>query len=90
MRRLEIYFKSWCPYCNRALNLLDSKGVAYDAIDVTHDMGRELEMRRRSGRTSVPQIFAGDRHLGGFDDIAQLDRHGELDPILSQVTRDAA
>ena len=83
MKRTEIYFKSWCPYSRRALALLDSKGIDYTPIDVTHDTVRELEMRERAGRTSVPQIFVGDRHLGGFDDINALDQAGELDAILA-------
>ena len=83
MKRTEIYFKSWCPYSQAALALLDSKGIDYTPIDVTHDTTRELEMRERAGRTSVPQIFVGERHLGGFDDINALDRAGELDAILA-------
>ena len=65
MTHTEIYFKTWCPYSRRALRLLDRKGVNYTAIDVTDDVVRELEMRERAGRTSVPQIFIGDRHVGG-------------------------
>ena len=90
MKRTQIYFKDWCPYSQRALQLLDEKGVQFEAIDVTHDTIRELEMRERAGRTSVPQIFVGDRHLGGYDDIAALDRRGELDPILDETTDKAA
>jgi len=83
MQHTEIYFKSWCPYSRRALRLLDRKGVNYTAIDVTDDRERELEMRERAGRTSVPQIFVGDQHLGGYDDIAALDKAGELDRLLA-------
>ena len=83
MPRTEIYFKDWCPYSQRALKLLDEKGVDYEAIDVTNDLEREREMREREGRTSVPQIFVGALHLGGYDDIAALDDKGELDPILN-------
>ena len=82
MPRTEIYYKDWCPYSRLALALLNRKGIEYTAIDVTHDKTREHEMRLRAGRTSVPQIFVGDRHLGGFDDINALDKQGELDPIL--------
>ena len=87
---IEIYFKSWCPYSQRALELLNDKGVDYTAIDVTDDAEREIEMRERAGRTSVPQIFVDDLHVGGFDDIAALDRNGRLDPLLERATRDAA
>ncbi len=83
MTKPEIYFKSWCPYSQRALALLDSKGIDYTPIDVTTDTVREAEMRERAGRTSVPQIFVGDRHLGGFDDIDALDRQGRLDDLLA-------
>ncbi|MDJ0938466.1 MAG: glutaredoxin 3 [Woeseiaceae bacterium] len=86
----EIYFKDWCPYSQRALQLLDAKGVDYTAIDVTNDGDKELEMRARAGRTSVPQIFVDDRHLGGFDDINALDRAGELDPILAGAANEEA
>ena len=83
MPHTEIYFKTWCPYSRRALALLTSKGIDFTAIDLTHDaLERELEMRQRSGRTSVPQIFVDGRHLGGYDDIAALDAAGDLDPLL--------
>ena len=90
MRTPEIYFKDWCPYSRRALELLDQKGIDYEAIDVTNDLEREAEMRERAGRTSVPQIFVGALHLGGYDDIAALDRRGELDPILKDDSAQAA
>ena len=83
MKHTEIYFKSWCPYSQRALRLLDEKGVNYTAIDVTDDRIRDFEMRERAGRTSVPQIFIGGQHVGGYDDIAALDRSGELDRLLA-------
>lgn len=83
MQRPEIYFKDWCPFSQRALQLLDEKGIDYEAIDVTNDPEREREMQKRAGRTSVPQVFVGALHLGGYDDIALLDRYGKLDPILA-------
>ena len=86
MQYAEIYFKDWCPYSQRALQLLDDKGVNYTAIDVTDDVQREREMRERSGRTSVPQIFVGDRHVGGFDDLYALDEAGELDALFEAST----
>ena len=86
MPRTEIYFKSWCPYSQRALALLEQKGVDYMPIDVTNDTVRELEMRERAGRTSVPQVFVDDRHLGGFDDINALDKAGVLDGLLEGST----
>lgn len=83
MQHTEIYFKTWCPYSQNALALLDEKGVSYTAIDVTNDLPRELEMRERTGRTSVPQIFIGEQHIGGFDDINALDKAGKLDALLA-------
>ena len=79
MTYTEIYFKSWCPYSRRALALLTSKGVDFNAIDLTDDDADELEqqMRERSGRTSVPQIFIDGRHIGGYDDIAALEERAE-------------
>lgn len=83
MAYTEVYFKSWCPYSQRALALLESKGVAFKAIDLTENADDlEQEMRQRAGRTSVPQIFVDGRHLGGYDDIAELDAQGQLDPLL--------
>jgi GrxC family glutaredoxin len=80
---IEIYFKSWCPYSRRALALLQSKGVDYNAIDIAHDAYElEQQMHDRAGRTSVPQIFIDGQHIGGYDDIAALDAVGELDPLL--------
>jgi glutaredoxin 3 len=85
MRTTEIYFKDWCPYSQRALALLDAKGVDYHAIDVTNDVPKELEMRERTGRTSVPQIFIGDRHVGGFDDLHALENAGKLDALFAET-----
>ena len=87
MTKTEIYFKSWCPYSRRALRLLDAKGIAYTAIDLTDDSdaqvrAQEQEMRERAGRTSVPQIFINGQHIGGYDDMAALDASGQLDPLL--------
>ncbi|MEM6935348.1 MAG: glutaredoxin 3 [Pseudomonadota bacterium] len=84
MNRVEIYTKSWCPYCARAKADLQRKRVAYEEIDLTDDEVREAEMVKRAGRTSVPQIFIGGRHLGGSDDLRAADRSGELDHQLSQ------
>ncbi len=84
MAHTEIYFKSWCPYSQRALALLVSKGVEFKAIDLTHDADElEQTMRKRSGRTSVPQVFIDGQHIGGYDDLAALDATGELDRLLS-------
>jgi glutaredoxin 3 len=77
-----MYATSWCPYCARARRLFENKGVAFTEIDIDTAEGARAEMQRRSGRTSVPQIFVGEQHLGGFDDVRALDDRGELDPLL--------
>lgn len=84
MARVEIYTKYLCPYCARAKALLTSKGVAFEEIDITMDSVRRSEMIGRSqGRSTVPQIFINDQHVGGSDDLAALDGRGGLDPLLA-------
>ena len=83
MPKVEIYTKSWCPYCARAKDHLDRKGVRYEEIDVTDDSVRELEMTGRSARQTVPQIFVDDQHLGGHDDLIAAEHSGHLDRLLS-------
>ena len=77
-----MYLSSWCPYCHRARALLQSKQVAVQEIDVDSEPGLRDEMTRRSGRRTVPQIFIGERHIGGCDDLVALDAAGGLDPLL--------
>jgi glutaredoxin 3 len=82
MAEIEIYTQPWCPYCVRALKLLDAKGVDYREIDAPSGTPARAEARQRSGRTSVPQIFIDGQHIGGCDDLMALDRAGGLDPLL--------
>jgi alkyl hydroperoxide reductase subunit F len=82
MNRIEIYSKSWCPYCAKAKALLKSKDLGYTEIDVTDDSVREAEMIERSGRRSVPQIFIDGESIGGYDDLAASNASGELDGRL--------
>lgn len=82
MAKIEIYTTSWCPYCYTAKALLDEKGVAYDEIDATDPAVRMDMIQRAHGRRTVPQIFIGDRHVGGYDELAALERRGQLDPLL--------
>jgi glutaredoxin 3 len=81
-RKIVMYVTDWCPYCARARALLDSKGVAVEEIDVDAVPGARSEMLARSGRCTVPQIFIGDEHVGGCDDLHALDEAGRLDPLL--------
>ncbi|MGI9344330.1 MAG: glutaredoxin 3 [Gammaproteobacteria bacterium] len=77
-----MYTQALCGYCSAARKLLKSKGVDFEEVDVTLSAKRRREMIDRSGRHTVPQIFAGERHLGGYDDIAELDRQDRLDKLL--------
>ena len=81
-RKIVIYLTGWCPYCARARALLDAKGVPVEEIDVEAVPGARSEMLSRSGRSTVPQIFIGDDHVGGCDDLVALDEAGRLDPLL--------
>jgi glutaredoxin 3 len=83
MRPVTIYTTSWCPYCTAAKALLTRKGVDFREIDVERVDGAREEMVGRARRTSVPQIFIGEEHVGGCDDLHALDRGGRLDPMLA-------
>ncbi|MEO1244958.1 MAG: glutaredoxin 3 [Pseudomonadota bacterium] len=82
---VRMYATEYCSYCGAARMLLTKKGVAYDELLVSRDPALRDEMLTRSGRTSVPQIFIGDTHVGGFDDLYSLDASGELDKLLAAV-----
>lgn len=77
-----MYSKSWCPYCQRAKALLDHKGVSFEEVDIESHPERREEMIQRSGRRTVPQIFIGERHIGGSDDLYGLEAAGRLDRLL--------
>ncbi len=84
MPPVTIYTTRFCPYCADAKELLRRKSVPFDEIDVSGDRkGRAAMTERAGGRTSVPQIFIGERHVGGCDDLYALDSAGELDPLLA-------
>ena len=82
--QVTMYATSWCPYCERARRLLTSKGVTVEAIDIESAPEKRAEMQSRSGRRSVPQIFIGDHHVGGCDDLHALEDAGKLDALLGQ------
>jgi glutaredoxin 3 len=82
MPAVIMYSTGFCPYCVRARMLLDRKGVAYTDIRVDLEPVLRAEMIQRSGRTSVPQIFIDDIHVGGCDDMYALEQQGQLDPLL--------
>ncbi|HEY3695341.1 glutaredoxin 3 [Phenylobacterium sp.] len=83
MSQVTIYTKPYCPYCVRALALLEEKGVDFTEVEAAFDPEKRQEMMRRSGRTTFPQIFVGDRHIGGCDEMMALERAGELDELLT-------
>jgi glutaredoxin 3 len=84
MAKIEIYTKAFCPYCSRAMRLLDSKGVEVEEFDISLGGPKRTEMLDRAGgRSTVPQIFINDRHIGGSDDLAALEREGKLDALLA-------
>ncbi|MDM4768615.1 glutaredoxin 3 [Solimonas sp. SE-A11] len=82
MKPVRMYTTRVCPFCVMAKRLLSSKGVTYEEIRVDENPGVREEMMRISGRRTVPQIFVGETHVGGFDDLSALDHAGKLDPLL--------
>lgn len=80
--KVKMYTTRFCPYCMRARSLLKQKGIDYDEIPVGNDNRLWEEMEKLSNRNSVPQIFINDKSVGGYDDIAALDRNNELDALL--------
>jgi glutaredoxin 3 len=82
---VTVYTSGWCPYCERAKGLLKQKNVVFGEVNVEDDGKFREEMIARSNRRTVPQIFIGDRHVGGCDDLFELDRSGELDRLIQGV-----
>jgi glutaredoxin 3 len=84
MSKVVIYTTPFCPYCLMAKRLLNNKGVAYKEIDVSGDFQLREEMTAKAGgRRTVPQIWVGETHVGGYDDLSALERQGKLDPLLA-------
>jgi glutaredoxin 3 len=84
MSNVTIYTKPYCPYCIRAVDLLEKKGVAFTEIEAAFDPDKRQEMvKRAGGRATFPQIFIGERHIGGCDEMMALERSGQLDPLLA-------
>ncbi|APZ44446.1 glutaredoxin 3 [Acidihalobacter ferrooxydans] len=78
-----MYSTAWCPYCVRARHLLEHKGVEFEDLRIEGRMDLRTQMQMRSGRTSVPQIFIGEQHIGGCDELYALDHAGKLDALLA-------
>ncbi len=83
MPKIIVYTTPFCPYCVAAKRLLKKKGAAFTEINVSDANIRNDMIKKSAGRTSVPQIFIDDRHIGGFDDLSELDAMNELDPLLA-------
>lgn len=84
MKAVEIYTSPLCGYCHAAKRLLKEKGVSFSEVNVLAQPGRKAEMiKRANGGRTVPQIFVGDTHVGGCDDLYALERAGKLDPLLA-------
>ncbi len=84
MKHVEIYTSPLCGYCHAAKRLLSQKGVSFAEVDVSRDPAKRQEMMSRAGgRHTVPQIFIGETHVGGYDDLSALERTGKLDPLLA-------
>ncbi|PZW67247.1 glutaredoxin 3 [Pseudomonas sp. URMO17WK12:I1] len=83
MAKVVIYSSDWCPFCIRAKQLLTSKSVSFDEIRVDGKPDVRAEMTRKAGRTSVPQIWIGETHVGGCDDLFALERAGKLEALLN-------
>lgn len=79
---IVIYASRWCPYCDRARRLMTEKGLTFKEIDVDEDAKLREEMIARSGRSTVPQIFIGAKHIGGCEELVALEGSGELDPLI--------
>ena len=82
MKQVRMYTTGMCPFCTMAKRLLQQKGVAIDEVRVDTDTTQRDEMMRITGRRTVPQIFVGETHVGGYDELSSLDRAGKLDPLL--------
>jgi len=88
MALVTMYTTRWCPYCIAARDLLERLGVDYEDIDVGSDRALRAEMEQRAGRYTVPQIWIGSRHVGGFDDMNELHHQGLLEPLLEEMAGD--
>jgi glutaredoxin 3 len=82
--KIVLYATAWCGYCARARRLLEGKGLRFEEIDIDTRQGARVEMVRRSGRGSVPQVFVGNTHVGGARELQALEASGELDSLLAR------
>jgi glutaredoxin 3 len=85
MVKAKIYSTEWCGYCRAAKRFLETKGIPFEEIDLTDDDAGRDDLARRTGRTTVPQIWIGETWVGGYDDLRALDARGGLTPLLEQA-----
>ncbi|HXV73394.1 MAG TPA: glutaredoxin 3 [Sphingomonadales bacterium] len=84
--KIKVYTSAFCGYCGRAKALLSRKGAVFSEIDISMDAAKRAEMvQRTGGRMSVPQVFIGDKHIGGFEELERLEREGRLDALLKSA-----
>jgi glutaredoxin 3 len=84
MQPVTLYSTNWCSYCRAARSFLSQKGIPFTEVDLTGDDDAREKLTARTGRTTVPQIFVGEHHVGGYDDLRALDRAGGLEPLLAR------
>ncbi len=82
MASVEVFTQAWCPYCERVVGLLQSKGVSFQEIPAPHGSVQRQGAMAKSGRSTMPQVFIGGKFVGGCDDVVALERAGKLDPML--------
>lgn len=85
MPPIKIYMTRTCPFCTMACRLLDSKGAVYETIDIGSNAQKWADLEAMTGRNTVPQIYIGEQHVGGYDDLSASDRKGELDKLLNNT-----
>jgi glutaredoxin 3 len=85
MKKIQMYTTGVCPFCIMAKRLLQQKGASVEEVRIDHDAAKREEMMKITGRRTVPQIFIGEKHVGGFDDLSALERAGQLDPLLKDA-----
>ena len=83
MKPVTVYGNDSCPYCGAVRMLLTKKGISFDEVIINKDDDKRAEMLARSGKTSVPQVFIGEQHIGGFDELYELDKAGQLEQLLA-------
>lgn len=84
MAKVVIYCTRTCPFCTMAKKLFDAKGVSYEAIDIGNDRQKWAELEAKTGRNTVPQVYIGEHHIGGFDELSAADKRGEIDALLNK------